>query len=121
MGKRSPGSSPKARKFKDVALVLDRTEDKQGFHVLRRRGEDKEVEIGTVRPLREGKEIDGEVVSFRPRKDVPFVYDVRTELPARERPTSDGPAQVATDEYRRGWEAIWGQARQGRDGAEKPN
>ena len=108
-----PGSPRrKSPRFKDVALVLDRTEDQEGFEILRRRGEDREVEFGTLRPLKEGRAVDGEVVSLKPRKDVPFVYDVKTELedpqPERRRPTSDGPAQVATPEYRRGWEAIWG-------------
>ena len=45
------------------------------------------------------------------RSDIPFLYDVKTELPdprRASRPTSDGPPQIATEEYRRGWEAIWG-------------
>ncbi len=43
------------------------------------------------------------------RKDVPFLFDVKTELAARqEAPPTSGPAQVATDSYRRGWDAVWG-------------
>ena len=97
----------------DVALVLDRTEDRSGYRVLRRRDPSSDVELGTIRPLEEGRPIEGEVVSLRPRPDVPFAYDVKTELPAPSRPerrfTEDGPAQIATDEYRRGWDAIWGE------------
>ena len=109
MAKRSEGSR-RSRKLRDVAMIVDRTEDNEGFQILRRRGEDAPVEVGTMRPLREGKPIDGEVVSLRQRRDLPFLYDVKTELsdPEPRRATSDGPAQVATEGYRRGWDAIWG-------------
>jgi hypothetical protein len=109
MAKRSVGTK-RPRKIRDVALIVDRTEDNEGFQILRRRGEDAPVEVGTMRPLREGQPIDGEVVSLRQRRDLPFLYDVKTELadPEPRRGTSDGPAQVASDEYRRGWDAIWG-------------
>jgi hypothetical protein len=109
---------PRTRKQQDVALVLDRTDDSEGYQILRRRGDHRPVELGTIRPLKEGRPIDGEVVSLKPRKDVPFLYDVKTELPDPvpddKRLTSDGPPQVATAEYRRGWEAIWGKRRKGR-------
>ena len=112
MGKRADDAEPGSG---DVALVLDRAEDREEYRVLRRRAADSTVEMGTLRPLREGRPIDGEVISLRAREDLPFVYDVKTELAdphaAERRPTSDGPPQVATDEYRRGWDAIWGAAR----------
>jgi hypothetical protein len=108
MAKRSEGSK-RSRKIRDVAMIVDRTEDNEGFQILRRRDEHAPVELGTMRPLREGKPIDGEVVSLRQRRDLPFLYDVKTELPDESRrATSEGPAQVATDEYRKGWDAIWG-------------
>jgi len=69
---------------------------------------DSPFEVGTIRPLKEGKPIDGEVVSMRPRKDVPLLFDVRVEVQQTPRATSDGPAQVASEDYRRGWDAIWG-------------
>jgi hypothetical protein len=119
MAKRSEGSR-RSRKIRDVAMIVDRTEDNQGFQILRRRSESAAVEIGTLRPLREGKPLEGEVVSLRQRRDLPFLYDVKTELgdeSESRRGTSDGPAQVATEEYRRGWDAIWG--RRPRDA--KPN
>lgn len=74
------------------------------------------MEIGTLKPLREGKPIDGEVISLRQREDVPFLFDVKVELESR-RGASIGPPQVATEEYRRGWDAIWGR----RAGNAKPN
>jgi hypothetical protein len=109
--KKRGGNRDKKAEPGDVALVFDRTEDTEGYRILRRRAAASEVEFGTIRPLKEGRPIDGEVLSLTPRKDVPFVYDVKTELPdprAGTRPTTDGPAQIATEEYRRGWEAIWG-------------
>jgi len=111
MAKRSEGSR-RSRKIRDVAMIVDRTEDNEGFQILRRRNESAPVEIGTMRPLREGKPIDGEVVSLRQRRDLPFLYDVKSELPDdSRRATTDGPAQVATKEYRKGWDAIWGRRR----------
>jgi hypothetical protein len=122
MGKRSvPDADHEGRPAGDVALVLDRTEDTEGYRVLRHRGADNQIEFGTMRPLKEGRPIDGEVISLSARKDLPFLYDVKTELAdpngeSRRRPTSDGPAQIATEEYRKGWDAIWG-----RPSAEKLN
>ena len=97
--------SPKP--FKDVAAVCGK--DEHGLHILRRREEDGPLEGGILQPLEDGKPISGEVISMRRRKDVPFLFDVTTEVaaPSAELPAS-GPAQVATDSYRRGWDAIWG-------------
>ena len=131
MGKRSvpDADAGDAREApRDVAMVLDRTEDAGGYRVLRHRGGENGIELGTLRPLKEGRPIDGEVISLAARQDLPFLYDVKTELAdprAQERAdkeeqrrlTSDGPAQIATEQYRRGWEAIWGAG----PGAEKLN
>ena len=93
----------------DVAIVCGK--DEQGLHILRRRSEDGPIEVGVLQPLTEGRPITGEVMSMRPRKDFPFLFDVKTELPAptaaTARPTN-GPAQVASSSYRSGWDAIWG-------------
>lgn len=110
MKKRGPDREGEAEPA-DVALVFDRTEDSEGYRILRRRAAADQVELGTIRPLKEGRPIDGEVLSLTARQDVPFLYNVKTELAdphAATRLTSDGPAQIATEEYRRGWEAIWG-------------
>lgn len=78
--------------------------------------------MGTIRPLREGKPIEGEVLSLKPRTDVPFVYDVKTEIHDPRRASGDGPPQVASAAYRRGWDAIWGEQRRGRaTPGDKPN
>jgi len=60
----------------------------------------------------EGKPIEGEVVSLTQRPEAPLLFDVKSELPdPRARATEDGPAQVATDAYRKGWDAVWGRRR----------
>ena len=103
----------------DVALIHGVAPDGDGFQILRAR--DNRLELGVVRPLREGAPITGEVVTLRPRPNFPALCDVEThykpELPAARSAAADpsppmlaartGPAQVATDEYRRNWDAIW--------------
>jgi hypothetical protein len=121
-----------ARPFGDVALVFGKEED--GLHILRQRSHDGPVEAGIVKPLAEGRPISGEVISLSRRDDVPYLFDVKTELDAsadgrgrrdapeeqsaaqaaqaaqaaEEESDGHGPAQVATDAYRKGWDAIWG-------------
>lgn len=99
----------------DIAFVCGK--DVDGVHILRRRSEESPIETGLLRPLREGKPIDGEVVSLTQRRDVPLLFDVKSEFggPAQpatadapERLTGDGPAQVSSEAYRRGWDAVWG-------------
>ena len=111
----------------DVALVCGLTEDGQGLEVVRKRGE--RLETGVVRRLEAGKPIHGEVVRLRPRSHAPLVCDVEVEfaLPSREGRASEekagrageahtlgagsGPAQVATESYRKNWDAIYGRGR----------
>ena len=93
-----------------MALVFGR--DEHGVHVLRRRGPDAPIEAGVLQPLVEGQPITDEVISLRPREEGPLVFDVKTVL---ERPhprlPGDGPSQVATDSYRKGWDTIFGRKR----------
>jgi len=98
----------------DVAFVFGKNED--GVHILRRRDQNAPIEAGLLQPLVEGKPISGELISMRRREDLPFLYDVKSELPAPE-PRSGRPSQVATDSYRKGWDAIWG--RRDRDGSSR--
>jgi hypothetical protein len=100
------------RPLGDVAIVCGK--DAHGLHILRRRSEDGPIEAAVAQPLAEGRPITGEVISMRRREDVPFLFDVKTELDASEAsanptsPSTDGPAKVATNSYREGWDAIWG-------------
>jgi hypothetical protein len=101
---------------KDLALVFGPTADGEGFNVLRRRAGSAAIEAATVRPLREGRAITGEVVHLEQRKEAPFLFDCETDeelstvtpAAANSARVAAGPPQVATDEYRRGWDAIWG-------------
>jgi hypothetical protein len=95
-----------SRPLRDVAAVCGK--DERGVHILRRRSDEEPIEVGIVRPLEEGKPITGEVISLEQRDDLPFLFDVTTEVATAEERTASGPAQVATDSYRRGWDAIWG-------------
>lgn len=97
----------KSKRLRDVAAICGK--DERGLHILRRRSDDGPIEVGVVQPLVEGKPITGEVISMKQRDDVPFLFDVETQVAAGgEAPTTNGPAQVATESYRRGWDAIWG-------------
>jgi hypothetical protein len=92
----------------DVALVYGKSEDGAGVRILRKR-EDR-VELGEIRPLEHGKPIGGEVVQLHQRGDSPL-FDIEVQVPAPAAAalarTTSGPAQVATDQYRENWEAIW--------------
>jgi len=115
VGDEAEPSSPEPSS-QDIALIHGVTAD-GGFQILRARGD--RVELGEVRPLREGVPITGEVVKLRPREDCPVLCDVEVQLAAKEIPSDrqvpaleasharTGPAQVATDEYRKNWDAIW--------------
>lgn len=95
--------------LRDVAAICGK--DERGLHILRRRSDDGPIEAGILQPLIEGKPIAGEVISMKQRQDVPFLFDVETQVPAApETPEASGLAQVATESYRRGWDAIWGRS-----------
>jgi hypothetical protein len=102
-------------KTEDVAFVCGVSDDGQSVDIIRKRGE--RIETGTVRRLEQGKPIHGEVVRLRPRENSPLVCDVDVELPApagaMDPPTS-GPAQVATETYRKNWDAIYGRPKKPR-------
>jgi hypothetical protein len=101
--------------LQDVAAVWGK--DERGLHIVRRRSDEGPIEAGIVQPLEEGKPITGEVISLKQREDLPFLFDVTTEIAASPERAPSGPAQVATDSYRRGWDAIWG----GRGRSSRPN
>lgn len=115
--------APRRASGEDVVLLCGRTEDGAGLDVIRKRGD--VVQRGVVRPLEEGKPITGEVVKLEQRGTTP-IFDVTVQYaagaseesagslerstPARALPggvTRGHPARVASDEYRRNWDAIW--------------
>jgi hypothetical protein len=111
-----------SRKPKDLVLIHGRTQDGTGVGVIRAR--DERLEIGTMRPLEEGKPIHGEVVKLTPRPEMPLLFDAETQFSSPE-PTAPsdvlpqatkgatpetngvGPPQVASEAYRKNWDAIW--------------
>lgn len=103
MASETPKKSSAGQKPEDVVLVYAKSEDGNGYSVLRKRGEG--IEAGTMRPLDDGKPIHGEVVQLEPREESPALFDVQVRHDAR--PSAGRPAKVASDEYRKGWESIW--------------
>ncbi len=105
--KRDDASGEKAV---DVVLLQGPTEDGEGVRVLRAR-EDR-LEVGEVRPLKEGQPLlAGEVVKLAPRAgsrvcDVEVLAKIGAHRGAT--PAQIGPAQVATREYRESWDRIFG-------------
>jgi hypothetical protein len=112
----------------DLVLVHSATND-GGVNVLRAR--DERLEVGTMRPLEEGRPIRGEVVKLKQRPEMPNLFDVETQFVSEEAATTDtaakarpnlpensdsrgatGPAQVASDTYRKNWDTIWKRQRQ---------
>jgi hypothetical protein len=103
---------------KDLVLVHGATEDGNGVRVLRQR--EQTLEAGEMRPLEEGKPIRGEVVKLTRRPECPVLFDAETQFstttlaePKKERKVAttyrsrSGPAQVASDSYRKNWDAVW--------------
>lgn len=93
----------------DMVFVYGQAAD-QSYTVVRRRGDN--VEVGAIRELETGKPIHGQVVRLERRREHPLLFDVKTELDTTTAPAvtaaRSGPAQVATEEYRTNWDAIFG-------------
>ncbi len=89
----------------DVVLLGPPTADGNGVHVLRAREE--RIEAGELRALQEGRPVVGEVVSLRPREDNPRICDVADSYKPAGAGARKGPAQVATEAYREGWDEIF--------------
>jgi hypothetical protein len=107
----------------DIVMIHGVDRDRNELHVLRRRRNN--IEAAVVRPAREGMPLDGDLVRLKPRESFPMVCDVETllELPAearQDRGTRQGPPQVTTEAYRRGWEAVFGRV-EPRDADQQPN
>lgn len=103
-----------ASRFEDVALIHGRTPDGEGFSIIRKRGD--RLELGAVKPLKDGVPISGEVVTLRPRPEFPLLCDVEVayrpahhgdDVAEKPRGPRRGPAQVATESYRQNWDAIF--------------
>jgi hypothetical protein len=93
----------RSQKSDDLMLVCGKSDDGNGYDVLRRRGEG--IEAGRVRLLDEGKPIHGEVVRLNARSESAVLFDVEVQHDARA--STGRPAKVASERYRQGWDSIW--------------
>jgi hypothetical protein len=115
-------TDPPAEAVPRVDVVVPRapTEDRAGVRVLRLRNTPPAdpagaaptgqwvVEAGEVRPMIEGRPLNGaEVVALRPRGDGP-AFDVDVVMPRGQLQLA-GPPQVATEQYRRNWDETFGE------------
>jgi hypothetical protein len=117
----SDGRRVETKRDPDVAIVCGVSDDGTGVEIIRRRGE--RIEAGTVRRLEQGKPIHGEVVRLRPREHFPLICDVEVEVPRPAQAeasrtegslSTSGPAQVATETYRKNWDAVYGRSKKQR-------
>lgn len=108
----------------DVVLLHSPTESGDGVRVIRKR--EDTIELGELRPMREGQPIHGEVVRLTQREEHGLLFDCEVMVPrpaqkpaqkgaATEQKTQapralahKGPARVTSDAYRGGWDAIFG-------------
>lgn len=93
---------------KDLALLHGPTEDGEGARVLRLK--DGELYAGEVRPVRQGQPVnEQELVRLKPIEGRPALCEVEVlHQPKDDKPKSPGPARVATESYRRNWNAVFG-------------
>jgi hypothetical protein len=123
--------SDESDRDEDVVLLHSPTESGDGIHVVRKRKDT--IEVGELRPMKEGQPIHGEVVRLTQRSENENLFDCEVmvpsptrkapelpaapaasaapKTPAPEEPTGvqhKGPPRVATDAYRGGWDAIFG-------------
>jgi hypothetical protein len=125
----------------DVVLLHSPAESGEGIRVVRKR--DDSIELGELRPMREGQPIHGEVVRLTQREEHALLFDCEVVVPSQARkeakaqapeaeakreeprerePTAmqhKGPPRVTSDAYRGGWELIFGGKR--RSPSEPPN
>jgi hypothetical protein len=104
----------------DVALLTGPTEDGEGARLLRlQRGA---LYAGEVRPAREGQPLGGqELVRLRPMPGRGPLCEVEVLHAPEAAPAGDrsGPARIATDRYRRNWNAVFGAGSTGRSAASR--
>ena len=115
----SDDTSPGAPR--DIALLGGPTERGDGVTIVRLR--EGQVEVGELRAAEEGKPILGESVRLHRRAEHPRLVEVETLARGPLAPgaratsgpttTAKGPAKVATEAYRTGWESIFGAPRSG--------
>jgi hypothetical protein len=76
-----------------------------GFRPAIRHMADHEQTIGIVRPVREGEALTGNEFRIEPKDPANGVFHVR---PPHVEGAGGRPAKVTSDEYRKGWDSIFG-------------
>lgn len=75
---------------------------------------DHSIETGLAQPLKDGVPIHGEVVQIQPLEEAPGCYEVKDHCSvSRTQPSpkpAKGPAKVSSDQYRNGWERVYGKS-----------
>jgi hypothetical protein len=94
----------------DVLFVHSANEEGNGLRVIRKRTD--RIELGELRNVEEGKPITGDLVKLHKRAESDRLFNVETVL-ARDEHTpklaaGHGPAQIATNRYRKNWDDIFG-------------
>lgn len=111
----SDSSRPDTEPHHDVVLVHGRTPAGDGLRVLRFRP--GRLDLAEIRPVEDGKPIiaPADVIRLRERRGSPLLWDVDVlytfgdDARLSPRPSGHkGPPRVATDVFRRNWEAIFG-------------
>jgi hypothetical protein len=85
--------------------VHSESADGEAMNVVRKRGD--EVSFGQVRKAEEGKPIAGDLVSLTPHEDAPRLFDVEV-LHESKAARAEGPANVSSPAYRKGWAEVFG-------------
>jgi hypothetical protein len=96
--------------MRDVVFVGGPNDRGDGMRVIRKREES--LEVGEIRPVEDGKPLHGDMVRLKPRAEHERLFDVETVMArseAQDLAAGHGPAQVASDRYRAGWDAIFGE------------
>jgi len=95
----------------DRLYVYSPCEHGKGYHVIRHRQD--RLELGQIRELRQGRPAHGELVRLTPVENHERLFDVDVMWEGPKARGGDGPPMVSSDDYRQGWEAIFGRKRQG--------
>ena len=105
---KGPEDQAPADEGEDVVLVQGENERGDACHVVRKRK--GRLELGELRAVKEGRPLYGELVKLTRREEHERLFDVEVlaKAPEPEPAKRGGPAQIATDAYRRNWEAIFG-------------
>ncbi len=96
-----------------MVLIHGQSED-GALQNIRKKGET--LRAGELRPLEEGKPVQGDVLTLKPRPEMPFLCDVvdEVEIPSSAKPgakktmRSAGPARVSNPRFRAGWKSVFG-------------